>query len=288
VTVFISYSHEDQAFVDRLSIALLNNNIKVWRDNYKIMPGDALSSRINAAINSASFFCVVLSQRSVTARWVEREVEASLLRVARGAPLVVVPIVIDECEIPHALKDHMYLDFRPGFDDAIPRLLKLLKLHYDSDVSSGAADGPGYFTYYGVEEGWVSGRHDLLLEIVSVDREERFCVLTKVRFRGNDAATVEGFQELGIVNPRTYVLAACARAFAQEPARVEVRPRLPARVRFFIESPEDSLRFDVTVEVTLLGDHKGEIVHFNYGALFEQIHDIAPASTDSSAPEEPK
>ena len=35
MSVFISYSHADQAFVDKLSLRLLNENIKVWRDEYK-------------------------------------------------------------------------------------------------------------------------------------------------------------------------------------------------------------------------------------------------------------
>jgi hypothetical protein len=48
MSVFISYSHADQDFVDSLSLRLLNENIKVWRDEYKLSAGESLTARITA------------------------------------------------------------------------------------------------------------------------------------------------------------------------------------------------------------------------------------------------
>jgi hypothetical protein len=42
MSVFISYSHADQDFVDRLSLRLLNENIKVWRDSTSSPQGTPL------------------------------------------------------------------------------------------------------------------------------------------------------------------------------------------------------------------------------------------------------
>jgi hypothetical protein len=64
MSVFISNSHEDQDFVDKLSLRVLNENIKVWRDEYKLSAGDSLTARIGEAIGSASFLRRHFRQRS--------------------------------------------------------------------------------------------------------------------------------------------------------------------------------------------------------------------------------
>ena len=220
MTVFISYSHKDGEFVDRLSIGLLNHNIKVWRDEYKISAGDSLTQRIRGAIDQASCLCVVLSDQAVASEWVRTEIAAGLLEEREKASFTIVPIRITDAEFPEPLRDHLYIDFRSSFEDGLRKLLHLLERKGADKLSSGATEDAQYFSYWSTEGGYIDGKYDLLLEVVSLDREERFCMVSRIRIRGNEAATEHGFQLRGIDAPKAYLLQALASEFAHQPARV--------------------------------------------------------------------
>ncbi len=270
MTVFISYSHRDHAFVDRLSLELLNHNIKLWRDEYQMSAGDSLTDRIRDAIDRASFLCVAVSESSVASEWVRREIEAGLLRTSAEVGLTIIPLLLEECELPEQLQDHIAIDFRESFDEGFAELLGVVKRRYEVDDSTGTTETDKYFFYYGTEEGWVHGCYDLEIDVVSLDREEQFCILTTIRIRGNEAATEAGFRERNIDSASSHILRACAQEFIARPARVKISVKKPAAGSFSIES-DGGLRFDAHMRIRMLGTHRGETVVFNFGALFEQI-----------------
>jgi hypothetical protein len=249
----------------------LNENIKVWRDEYKLSGGDSLTVRIGAAIEQASFLCVVVSDSALSSTWVDREIKAGLLRESKSASLVIIPLLLKDVLIPEPLRDRLWIDFRQDIEVGMARLLNVVRRRGAADSVAGTTEDANYFFYYGAEGGWVDGRYDLALDVVSVDHEERFCLLTQAQFRGNDAATEEGLRKRDMDSYKTYILRACAREFEAVPARVQVRSDQPARGKFFIESADGALRFDARTEVKMLGTHRGETVVFNIGALFAQI-----------------
>ena len=187
------------------------------------------------------------------------------------ARLVIIPLLLKDVPIPEPLQDRLWIDFCQDIEAGMARLLNVVRSKGAADSVAGTTEDASYFFYYGAEDGWVDGRYDLALDVVSLDREERFCLLTQVQFRGNEAATEEGLRKRDIGSCRTYILRACAREFEASPARVQVRSDQPARGKFFIESEDCELRFDAHTEVKMLGAHRGETVVFNIGALFAQI-----------------
>jgi hypothetical protein len=161
------------------------------------------------------------------------------------------------------------------------QLLNVVRRKYMVDQRvEGTLDDASYIIYYGTEDGWVDGRYDLVVDVVSFDREERFCILTQLRFRGNEAATEVKLRDRGIGSVRAYVLRACVRECSANPMRVQIRADHPARGKFFIESEDGDLRFEARVEVKMLGTHRGETVVFNFGALFSQICSASGISMD--------
>ena len=52
MSVFISYSRKDADFVDKLSYALIENNVKVWKDDMKMVAGDLLSTESVPALKA--------------------------------------------------------------------------------------------------------------------------------------------------------------------------------------------------------------------------------------------
>lgn len=72
--IFISYSHQDADFVDRLALQLVRHKVNVWIDRWELNVGDSLLSKVQEAIGGASALLVVLSQASVSSEWVKKEV----------------------------------------------------------------------------------------------------------------------------------------------------------------------------------------------------------------------
>jgi hypothetical protein len=269
MTVFISYSRKDEELVNRLSIELLKHDVKLWRDEYKLSGGDSLSRKIGAAIGRSGFLCVALSDHAVASEWVKKEITAGLLQAKERAGFTIVPLRIADIEIPEPLQDYLYIDFTKSFDEGSRRLLHLIQRKRSDD--GGFADDADYFLFWSTEGGYVGERYDLLLEVVSVDREERFCIVTRIRIRGNESATKDGFHARGIVSPKAYLLQALADEFAEQPARVTLQSAKPANARFQIKSGDGELEFEALAEVKILGASEGVAVLFNVGALFGQI-----------------
>ena len=63
--VFISYSHEDKDFVDKLAIHLIQAKVHVWVDRWELHVGDSSIAKLQQVIQEASALIVVLSHASV-------------------------------------------------------------------------------------------------------------------------------------------------------------------------------------------------------------------------------
>jgi TIR domain-containing protein len=110
--VFICHSHEDKAFARKLAIALAGNGFKVWLDEAEIRIGESLIGKIEAAIMEATHLVAVISGASVESRWCREELRMALSRQIQGKRIAVLPVVIDDCELPGFLQEKRYADFR--------------------------------------------------------------------------------------------------------------------------------------------------------------------------------
>src|SRR5438045_2276539 len=102
--IFISYSRRDTEFVDRLASQLVQNKVNVWMDRWELNVGDSLLSKIQDAITGASALLVVLSRASVGSAWVQKEINGGLLRELEEQRVVVLPVLIEDCQIPVFLR----------------------------------------------------------------------------------------------------------------------------------------------------------------------------------------
>lgn len=76
--LFISYSHGDAKFADKIEKHLNNRGIRFWRDIHDMKSG-RVEKQIDRAIRQNPTVLLVLSEHSLSSDWVEREV-----RTARG------------------------------------------------------------------------------------------------------------------------------------------------------------------------------------------------------------
>lgn len=124
--VFLSHSSKDKAFVSRLATDLKSRGIPVWFDQWELKVGDSLTAKIEKGIEASGWLAVVLSTSSATSNWVQKELRAAQARELRDKNVFVLPIVIDDCEIPLFLLDKLYADFRSSYEHGLESLAKCL------------------------------------------------------------------------------------------------------------------------------------------------------------------
>lgn len=134
-TVFISHSSRDKPIVRRLAGDLAAAGIQAWVDEAEIRIGDSLLEAISAAIDRSDYVLVVLSKNSVRSEWIQREVEQALAQEIDQKKPVLIPIVVDDVELPHFLRGKRYVDLsKPRkYADALQDLLAAIGSPRHSD-----------------------------------------------------------------------------------------------------------------------------------------------------------
>lgn len=132
--VFISYSSKDKPFATRLERALNIEGVAVWLDEKRLNVGDSIIQKLGTAINDSDFVVAVLSSASVKSSWVLKELSLAMTREQIEQKACVLPVKIDDCEVPSFLKDKLYADFTDikNFQASFDRLLKTI-LNADLD-----------------------------------------------------------------------------------------------------------------------------------------------------------
>ena len=98
--VFISHSHQDKDFVDKLAAQLVLHKTYVWLDRWEIKVGDSLLGKVQEGIKSASALLIVLSKASVASEWCKKELNAGLMRELDEKRVVILPLLLEGCDIP--------------------------------------------------------------------------------------------------------------------------------------------------------------------------------------------
>lgn len=123
--VFVSHSSADKEFVRRLVDDLKKIDLPdVWFDEQSIAVGDSIPQEIEKGLKDADYVIVVLSPNSVDSPWVRLELDATHM----SDDTLVLPVLIDDCEIPTLLKARKYADFRgeSNYDSAFKELAEVL------------------------------------------------------------------------------------------------------------------------------------------------------------------
>ena len=122
--VFLSHSRANQAFVKRLAADLKARGINVWLDQWELSVGDSLVERIQAGIRNAGYLAVALSTHSVESRWVGRELNAALAEELRRRGVFILPLLLEDCDIPLFIQDKVYADFRQSYSEGLDAILR--------------------------------------------------------------------------------------------------------------------------------------------------------------------
>ncbi|NEV61200.1 toll/interleukin-1 receptor domain-containing protein [Thiorhodococcus minor] len=126
--VFILYSDEDLAFVSKLYKALKITPYTILWDKKEIQVGDHIEEKQRQLLEESDDVIVVISTRSADSDWPESAIVKAIKLKKR-----ILPVLIDDTEIPDALNALMFADFRASFDDGYFSLRDALKAERPED-----------------------------------------------------------------------------------------------------------------------------------------------------------
>ncbi len=186
--VFISYSHNDNEFVANLAAHLVKHNTRVWVDTWQLRVGDSIIEKIQEALQESSALLVILSKSSVQSNWCKKEINAGLMRELEEKKVIVLPVLLEDCDVPLFLKEKMYADFRSNFDNGLSDILEgIAKV---TNASQSRIEYPNFHVDWSVDWGFTE-EDTLNLKFILVEQahDAPFTVLTELVIACNESAT---------------------------------------------------------------------------------------------------
>ena len=128
--VFVSYSHEDSGFADRLMQDLQYADISATYDKWILKPGDSFFEKLGSALTEADYIVAVLSQASVKSQWVHAELGLAMATQLKNHHIQVFPALIQDCDLPPSLANKTFADFRKAYYLGLRQLLGAVSRRY--------------------------------------------------------------------------------------------------------------------------------------------------------------
>lgn len=127
-SIFLSHSHADKPLARKLAADLRAAGHVVWIDEAQIEIGDSLVEKIREGIDQVDYVAALLSSASVESEWVKRELDLASNREIDERRVVVLPLMVEEVELPGFLKGKFYGDFtaEEKYDPSLELLLRKL------------------------------------------------------------------------------------------------------------------------------------------------------------------
>jgi len=126
VRVFLSHSSKDKWFVRRIATDLKRAGVIPWVDEWQIHAGESIPQKVSDGIKHSDSVIVVLSENAIGSKWVEREWQTKYWDEIQRDQVLVIPVLIEDCQIPELLKTKRYADFRQDYNDGFTDLLLAL------------------------------------------------------------------------------------------------------------------------------------------------------------------
>jgi len=111
-SVYLSHSNVDKEFARRLADDLKRAGVRVWLEDFK--PGYPIDESMRKGIEDIEYFAFLLSPNSVQPSSMARqELEWALEKqTERKTVGKIVPLLLENCDLPDSLKNTLYIDFR--------------------------------------------------------------------------------------------------------------------------------------------------------------------------------
>ncbi len=217
---------------------------------------------------------MILSRASIESEWCKKELSAGLLRELEERRVVVLPVLVEECEIPLLLRGKMYADFRADYDTGLNRILEAVA-RVTSD-GQGRIDRPEWHVDWAVDWDIRDGTLFLRLTMVEQAKDKPYCVLSETNIVGNDVASARyrAFLEHDLDwIERLAIIEMIAESFRDGALALQfvIDDQFPKLRERTVEDLKLGVLYRISISVRRLGEDNGKNVFFDYGEQFRQI-----------------
>lgn len=124
---FLSHSSVDKPFVRQLAADLTAAGISVWLDEQRIKVGESIPDKISQGLAESDYFLLAVSRASVESEWVKKELNGALINEVQKRAVHVLPLKLDNAQMPSAIKDKKYADFSDSYKTGLSDLIHALR-----------------------------------------------------------------------------------------------------------------------------------------------------------------
>lgn len=110
--IFISHNKADRVTARMFAIALVEQGVDVWFDEWEIRPGDSITGGIEKGISNADVFVLIWSKAASKSNWVDTELRATLRRRVDDTGLKIIPVILDDTPLPVLVADYRGFDLK--------------------------------------------------------------------------------------------------------------------------------------------------------------------------------
>jgi hypothetical protein len=121
--VFLSYHTSDKPHVRRLAEQLHTAGLRVWFDEWVILPGDDIYLSVERGLEASRTMVLCLSSAALDSEWVSLERSTVLFRQPCNASRRFIPLLLADCKLPDTLRRYRHVDFRQQTPAALNELL---------------------------------------------------------------------------------------------------------------------------------------------------------------------
>lgn len=123
IQAFLCHSSEDKVIVEQFANRLKSSKHYVWFDKWEIKIGDSIVEKINNGLGGMTHLIIFLSKASVNKPWVKKELSSALMRKLKDNSVKIMPIKIDDTDIPPIISDIKYADCTEDLESGFQQLI---------------------------------------------------------------------------------------------------------------------------------------------------------------------
>jgi len=110
--VFISHSSRDKEVASWLASELRDRGLEIWIDHERIEFGESIPKAIEEGLTQSACIVVMISPAFLESNWCRTEYESLLAQEIEQDRILVVPVLIEDCDIPLLLSRKLCADLR--------------------------------------------------------------------------------------------------------------------------------------------------------------------------------
>ncbi len=125
--IFLSHNHNDKPLVEPVAVKLaaIFGQDQVFYDSWSIKPGDGIIDQMNNGLEAPEFVFFFVSKNSIASGMVKLEWQNALYAASKGKTKIV-PVKVDDCDMPPVLRQTLFIDMcANGLDAAISQIVSV-------------------------------------------------------------------------------------------------------------------------------------------------------------------